>query len=112
MNLAEVDGRRFALLLIGGDRRGGAEQWAVVAGMARWDGAALRVERGGGEPPILLPADALGRVRPVPPSARETLLGAEYFALLSAGPLADDFDLADFIAAGLRPPGPPDTSGG
>ena len=97
-----LDGRPFALLLMGEDEQG-AEDWAVFGGIARWDGRELRVERSE-QGPFVVSAAWLARVRPTTEETREILLGAEFYLPLSVGPLPPDADPADYLATGMRWP--------
>lgn len=101
MDLAEIDGKSLALLLIGEDENG-EDDCAVFRGTARWDGTDLHFVREGVD--FAIPADALGRIRSVDSAIRDIMLDAEYFIPLSVGPLPAGADATDFARTGLKWP--------
>ena len=76
VELSGLHGKRIAVLLNGQDEAG-EEEWAVLAGRGVWDGEDLRVSRGAGRTPFLVPHHALARLRPVQDEVREIFLDAD-----------------------------------
>lgn len=103
MELRDLDGRAFALLLMG-TTSDGEDDWVVFSGTAYVDQEELRVDRGSLEPPFRVAPHLVPRIRPTTPEQRDILLGAEFVLPLVVGVLPNDADPNDYVAAGLKWP--------
>lgn len=102
-DLAHLHDKKFAVILIEDD---GSEDgaWIVLTGVAKWREGHLFVHRGKDAPEFPIPDDTLDRVKPVHPEARDVLEEADYYTVLSVGPIPEDADPSEFTHTGLRLP--------
>jgi hypothetical protein len=100
MNLDQIDGRPFTLLLMSTTPEGD-DDWAVLPGLARREGGSLFIDRGP-RPRFEVRPEWIDRVKPVDPELRPILRGADFYLALTAGHLDDD--PADFVPTGLKWP--------
>ena len=96
-----LHGKKIAILFNSKDEAG-EEEWAVLAGRGVWDGEDLRVSRGAGRTPFLVPHHALARLRPVQDEVREIFLDADVWLPLFVGPLPEDADHGEYESTGLN----------
>ena len=97
MNIAELDGKPFALWLT--DE---ANESAVFSGVARWDRSKLFLDRLP-KPPFEIRSEWHERIQPVTnDEARKILLGADYFLRLYVGTLPDQSSLNEYEPTGLK----------
>jgi hypothetical protein len=102
VDLATLDGKPFALLLMG-TTSSGKDDWAVFGGIARLEDGTLYLDRGA-DPRFEIRAEWIDRIQIViDPVVRETLLDADYCLSLTVGRLPDD-DSGDFLQTGLKWP--------
>jgi hypothetical protein len=102
MTSIELDGKRLALLVVDSDSTGETDA-RVYAGSCRISDGRVELDRGTGQSPIQLHDEWLARMKPVPDSVREILLGAEYFVRLSIGSLPGE-GTSEYQSTGLRWP--------
>jgi hypothetical protein len=89
--VAELDGARFAIVLVDIDR----DDHSLLIGTARRDGDGLVLDWSPERRPFPIPTDTLHRVKPVTSDDAEFLDlvdGADYLMYLGVGPLPDDVD--------------------
>jgi hypothetical protein len=99
MNIAELDGKPFALWLT--DKN---DESAVFSGTARLDGSSLFLDRKS-KPPFEIRPEWYGRIQAVTSLAvRAILLGADYFLRLSVGDVPQGATADEFRQTGLKWP--------
>src|ERR1039458_6555085 len=99
MNLAELNGKPFTLWLT--DE---ADESAIFAGVARWDGSKLVLDRSP-KPQFEIRSEWHERIQPVAnEEARKILLGADYFLRLHVGSLPDGSPSNEYVQTGLKWP--------
>ena len=103
MDLPVLNGKRFAILLMGTDAHG-EDAWSVFSGVARVDGATLVIERGLGNPDFEVRFEWLDRIKQVGSDNRSILMDAEYYIPLTVGNLPDGFASDSLFSTGLRWP--------
>lgn len=102
-DLAHIHDKKFAVIIVedNGTENGA---WYVLAGVAKWRDGHLFVDRGIDAPEFSIPDDTLDRVKPVQPDVRGVLEEADYYTMLSLGPLPEDADPSEFTHTGLKLP--------
>ena len=100
-DFAHVDGKKFAVVFVEDDD----SQW-LMSGVAKWRDGHLLVHRGKDVADFLVPDETLDLVRPVDEDLRDVFGGAEYFTLMSIGPLPENADPEDPLSKRERSPGP------
>jgi len=105
---ADVHGKRIAMI-VWGEKPDGSDDVAVFTGVARWDGAHLRMVRQPG-PDFPVRDDWLDRLKPVDAELKATLLGAELAFSVSIGNLPEGIDVEELLSTGLEWPDDDDPS--
>ena len=103
MNPADIHGKRIAMVAWG-EKPDGTDDVVVFAGTAEWDGARLIVNGGPDSFSFQVQDDWIGRLQPVAPDLKETLLDAEYSFSVTIGPLPDGANLDEFVRTGIKWP--------
>jgi hypothetical protein len=85
-NLSYLHDKRFGVLFARDDETG-KTQYAVLTGIAKWRDGRLLVYRGEAGSELEIPQDTFDRIRPVTSSEQPMFEDAEYFTLLTVGPL-------------------------
>ena len=83
MNLAPLNGKRFAILLAGKDAFG-EDDWRAAVGTARVEGARLFVDWDEGGEALQVEGGSLGAIRRATKDLRGMLGDAEYFLKVNA----------------------------
>lgn len=98
-----IHDKKFAVVLVEDDETEDGK-WTVLVGVAKWRDGHLFVHHGMDIPEFPIPDDTLDRVKPVLPEVRETLEQADYFTMLTFGPLPEDADPNEIAHTGLTLP--------
>ena len=93
-----------------GKKADGTDDIAIFTGTGQWDGQHLVMLRGHGQPPLEVQGEWLDRLTPVDLDLRSELLGAEYYFLVTIGPLPAGGDVNQYRETGLTWPPNEDAS--
>jgi len=99
MDLAELEGKRIALVLT--DER---DESVAFTGTAHWDRDRLVMLRNKPDPPVQIQQEWHNRIRATPEGSKDALLGAEFFVMLHIGDIATGTDESEFQKTGLKWP--------
>jgi hypothetical protein len=99
MDPAELEGKRIALVLT--DER---DESVAFTGTAHWDGDRLVMLRNKPDPPVQIHEEWHHKIRATPDDSKNTLLGAEFFLMLSVGNLPAGVGKSEFQKTGLKWP--------
>ena len=111
MNVADLTGKKLALVAFSEDKEGETEA-AVFTGIARWTNGHMYMDRGEGQKPFQVPDDILDRIEPVPANISDIVMGADFFVTTYIWPLPDDADAGQYEDTGLKWPKQPETRAG
>lgn len=102
-DLAHIHSKKFAMILVEHD---GTEDgdWTILTGVAKWRDGHLFVHRGMDIPEFPIPDETLDRVKSVSPEIRSILEDADFYTMLSVGPMPEDAEESEFTHTGLRLP--------
>lgn len=101
MKLEDIAEKPVALFLMDVDANG-EDAWYVVVGTVTQAHDALLFHHAGKPEGFPLPDDALQRMKPTPPGAKDTMQGADIFLPLSVGPRPEGAAGEGMIETGLR----------
>jgi len=105
IDLSQLAEKRFAIILVDYSE-GKDDSWSVVFGRAKVAGTRLSVDRGTGRN-FPIPDDTHDRIKAVTPDVASILGDAEYFTMLTVGPLPGDKlpnQLPDPTSPSVTPP--------
>ena len=97
-NPNELNGRRFAVILLSQDEDG-----AIFAGAVRINQGRIYMDRGKLPPFEILP-EWIDRIKPVSSEVKDILLDADFCLMLTVGCLPDGASTDDYIKTGIKWP--------
>jgi len=102
-DLSHIHDKKFSVIFVEED---GSEHgnWSLLTGIAKWQDPHLVVHRGMDFPEFPIPDGTLDRVKEVPPEIRECVGDADYYTMLTVGPLPPDADPGELEHTGIRIP--------
>ncbi len=103
MKYEELNGKKFAIVAIGEDKDGKTEA-AVFTGVGRFENGHVYLDHGGEPKTFELPDEVLPRIIPTADDLKDIVEGAEYFVMMSIGPIPEGDNPEEYIKTGLKWP--------
>lgn len=102
-DLSHIHDKKMSVIFVEDD---GTElgNWTLLTGIAKWRDPHLVVDRGMDFLEFPIPDATLGRVKEVPAEIREFVGDADYYTMLTVGPLPPDADPEKLEHTGVRIP--------